>query len=296
MTPSKRWSEDPSGLSTFERRALEAGISVRRGSPAEIEVRSAAKLAIRNALLLKLPAAASVAASGAAGTSGAAETTAALGSGGAGSVAGTETAGLLGLAKPFGMGLLLGTVTMGALTGGQHLIASNSPPAPGRAPAPAISGAAPDAPAREHRVSTPAPALEAEEPRAAAPLARGDHGASAVRREVPRAEQPEGALDASTASYPTDSSVSSASGVAESRRMAEARALVRSNRPSEALRALDAIGRDFPNGVLTQEREALAIEALRALGNLTGARERADRFLERYPGSPHAASVRRARD
>jgi hypothetical protein len=51
-----------------------------------------------------------------------------------------------------------------------------------------------------------------------------------------------------------------------------------------------------PNSTLVQEREALAIEALGALGELATARERAARFLARYPASPHAEVVRRMLD
>lgn len=65
-------------------------------------------------------------------------------------------------------------------------------------------------------------------------------------------------------------------------------------RALEALSALDAIAREFPNGALAQEREALAIEALRVGGRSAEARLRATAFLARYPASPHAASVRHA--
>ncbi|HEX5098623.1 MAG TPA: hypothetical protein VFV94_03955, partial [Polyangiaceae bacterium] len=81
---------------------------------------------------------------------------------------------------------------------------------------------------------------------------------------------------------------------AESRKVATARSLLRSGQPRAALLVLDEARRDFPNGELTQEREALAIEALRALGSTTEARRRAEAFLARYPASPHATLVRRA--
>ena len=76
--------------------------------------------------------------------------------------------------------------------------------------------------------------------------------------------------------------------------MADARQLLRTGRGPEALAALDAIAREFPNGALAQEREALAIEALRVSGRSAEARARATKFLTRYPASPHASSVRRA--
>jgi hypothetical protein len=52
--------------------------------------------------------------------------------------------------------------------------------------------------------------------------------------------------------------------------------------------ALDAVTRHerrFPNGVLVQEREAMAIRALLLLGRGDDARSRADRFRQRFPDS-----------
>jgi hypothetical protein len=80
----------------------------------------------------------------------------------------------------------------------------------------------------------------------------------------------------------------------ESRRIAAARALKRAGRTREALAALDGIARDLPNGELVQEREALAIEALLTLGDRASARQRAAAFVQRFPGSPHTATARRA--
>jgi len=70
--------------------------------------------------------------------------------------------------------------------------------------------------------------------------------------------------------------------------------LLRSGQPRAALLVLEQAARDFPNGELSQEREALAIEALRELGNTTEARRRAEAFLARFPASPHAPIARRA--
>jgi hypothetical protein len=57
---------------------------------------------------------------------------------------------------------------------------------------------------------------------------------------------------------------------------------------------LNELTREFPNGVLTQEREALTIEALIGSGERERARSLALDFLQRHPTSPLAASVRRA--
>jgi hypothetical protein len=80
----------------------------------------------------------------------------------------------------------------------------------------------------------------------------------------------------------------------ESQRMARARALLRSGNAARALSELSALERDEPRGLLVQEREALLIEALSAVGQREVARERAAAFLKRYPSSPHARAVRRA--
>ena len=57
--------------------------------------------------------------------------------------------------------------------------------------------------------------------------------------------------------------------------------------PAEALALTGEHARRFPRGVLVQEREVLAIEALRGLGRTDEARARKDRFLSAYPGSAH---------
>jgi hypothetical protein len=63
----------------------------------------------------------------------------------------------------------------------------------------------------------------------------------------------------------------------------------------DARAALDQVGRlsvEFPHGKLAQEREALAMDCLAALGDGEGARARALAFLARFPESPYLARVR----
>jgi hypothetical protein len=50
----------------------------------------------------------------------------------------------------------------------------------------------------------------------------------------------------------------------------------------------------YPHGILDQEREALRIEALVALGRMDEARSRARAFEAAYPGSPHRARIAHA--
>ena len=80
----------------------------------------------------------------------------------------------------------------------------------------------------------------------------------------------------------------------ESQRVARARAFLRSGEAARSLQELHALERDEPAGLLVQEREALHIEALSALGRREEARERGAAFLKRYPTSPHVRSVKRA--
>ena len=80
----------------------------------------------------------------------------------------------------------------------------------------------------------------------------------------------------------------------ESRRVAEARGLLRAGRTAAGLVVLNDLTREFPHGVLMEEREALTIEALLGSGERERARSLALEFLQRHPNSPLATSVRRA--
>jgi len=72
----------------------------------------------------------------------------------------------------------------------------------------------------------------------------------------------------------------------------EARQALRQGDAARALRLLDEGRRLFPAGVLQQERERLAIEALTKSGRAAEASARAAAFLRKYPDSPHAAEIR----
>ena len=58
-----------------------------------------------------------------------------------------------------------------------------------------------------------------------------------------------------------------------------------------ALQAVELHGRRYPNGIMTEEREALAIKALAGKGNYGDARARGARFRERFPHSLLLASI-----
>jgi outer membrane lipoprotein YfiO len=72
----------------------------------------------------------------------------------------------------------------------------------------------------------------------------------------------------------------------------EARQALREGDAARALRVLEECRRVFPAGVLEQERERLAIEALVKDGRASDASARAAQFLRKYPDSPHAGEVR----
>lgn len=66
--------------------------------------------------------------------------------------------------------------------------------------------------------------------------------------------------------------------------------------PSMALELTDEAKRDFPNGMLVEEREAIAVQALAKLGRTEQAKQRGERFLSRYARGAHASAVRSALD
>ena len=61
--------------------------------------------------------------------------------------------------------------------------------------------------------------------------------------------------------------------------------------PAQALRWIREHEKRFPNGSLSQEREVLAVEVLRALGRSAEADARLTRFRERYPESIHGRRI-----
>lgn len=83
---------------------------------------------------------------------------------------------------------------------------------------------------------------------------------------------------------------------AESALLTEARAKLRSGDAAGATALLERLRAQFPNGVLRQEREVLAIDVLAARGNAQEAKRRAQAFVKQYPKSPHSAKLKRFLD
>lgn len=65
----------------------------------------------------------------------------------------------------------------------------------------------------------------------------------------------------------------------------------RIDRPRRALALVAQHERLYPHGMLTEEREAIAIEALARLGSRDAALARLARFEAAYPSSPHRARL-----
>ncbi len=264
MSDPRRWLEGGAGLDALERRVLRAG--------ADVKPPSGAKAAVWAAVT--------------------AETTLAAGSAAAGVGAGSAAGGLGGMvAKSLGLGAL---AAVGLLSVVQGVRALQSPADPRRlVPSTALEAvlrppSGPPAAALAKSEAAPADAPHTV-PLAAPPLAREGTRSEAVEVPMPVAKQ------GSTAAFepPVSEARPEATFRREVQAMARARAILRGGDAATALTALQELEREFPRGLLTQERDALTIEALQTLGQLDAARSRAKTFLLRYPGSPHSGSAQR---
>jgi hypothetical protein len=127
----------------------------------------------------------------------------------------------------------------------------------------------------------PAPQV-APAPRAVAPLPPLSSSATdeSVAKPAPLSNAPRPA--ASTTSL-----------AEEGRLLAKARQLVLSGQGRQALEVLRLSESRYPRSVLSPEREVITIEALAATGATGSAKQRSERFLKRYPASPHAGRLQR---
>jgi hypothetical protein len=80
---------------------------------------------------------------------------------------------------------------------------------------------------------------------------------------------------------------------AESALLTAARAALLDGNPRAAQASLAQMQAEFPHGVLSQEREVLAVEALAAEGKTEAAARHARAFIAAHPESPHSAQLRR---
>jgi outer membrane protein assembly factor BamD (BamD/ComL family) len=85
---------------------------------------------------------------------------------------------------------------------------------------------------------------------------------------------------------------SSANASEESQLVSSTRSLLRAGNAAAALQLLEHSASRFHPGILIQEREALCVEALAALGRTSEASAHAEAFIRAYPKSPYASRVR----
>jgi hypothetical protein len=260
MSDPARWLASDGGASDLEREVLGEGLDVDPPPQAQAAVWAALTVSL-------LPH------GGAAGGGGAAPQ--AAGAAGASVVKGGATA--VGVAKAFGTSAAI----KGALwlVGGAAVVAGavalRAPKASSVAPAVQAPIAQPAIEAKpESAPTTPEPAVEAP-----APQAQEAENLAVV--PPPAASQPAPAASERASRLREESAM-----------LAQARDALHGGDPTGALRILDAARVKFANGVLNQEREALAIEALARSNKTKAASQRAAAFLRAYPTSPHAAHVR----
>jgi hypothetical protein len=286
MSDPKRWLDEDGGAGPGERAFLQQGLSMDppKGAQDEVWMALCAQIGAAGGMAAApaaAPQAAAAASPGAAGAGGAVAT-------GKGAAAGMGSWGLAGagVAK----GLLIGLLCGGLAAGGYAAVAP-SRAVPLNAPAAeAPFGISPPAPAPH---SSPAPAASAsaeppdrtldERPAASARprITSAALGASAHASEAPSSPPP-----AESAATERESRLRD-----ERRMLGEARNVLRGGQAAQAIQKLDEMRERFPDGVLAQEREALAIEALARTGRREAAAARAEAFLRAYPKSPHRQRI-----
>ena len=296
MSAPKRWLDDGGGATRSERDLLRLGASH--------EPPAAAKDAVWTALLAQIPPVPPGSTGGGGGAPGA---------GGAKLSAGAKAAAAAGSGSAAVAGAVGGGLLKSALIGAGSalaLIATYTVFTPAQAPSVSVSvsvsatieTAAPDPGARSAPAGSPgqhaAPSPVAREtPEIAGSTATPDSIAppgtpTAVASGEPRvggaAPSSKGPVGSAGLAAPQDRETRL---LEESRRLTEARDALRRGDASGALAQLADLQRAVPGGILGQEREALAIEALAKSGRSGEAQSRARAFLLAYPQSPHAARV-----
>jgi hypothetical protein len=282
MSAPKRWLDDTGNEGRLERELL------RRD--AEMEPPAGAKDQVWAALIAQLPpspgdgggTSGSDAGGGGSGTAGSGATGGAL-PGALGKAALTSAAGG-GLLKSalIGAASALALVTV-------YSVATPDPP----------EESAPTAPLVAPSATSAAPSPRAASTSAVAPASSADVAPSAEPRAADRDADRGAATPSPTVAPSSSAALGAEPGAAEresrlreeSQRLSEARDALRRGDTQRALALLDDVRQRFPGGVLAQEREALAIEALSRSGKGAEAKARAAAFKDAYPTSPHGARV-----
>ena len=181
---------------------------------------------------------------------------------------------------PRGSSLLakLGVVTGLAVLIGAGLFVARKQPGQAASPSvvPSLASAVSKAPPEV--VTRPAPV-------AAAPPA------SAIASAASSASAPVSSLsNTRIAAEPSKSGARAAGGPSEPALLEQARRVLASD-PAAALALTAQAATLFPHGILAQEREVIAIEALRRLNRRAEADRRAAAFAKAFPGSVHQRAV-----
>jgi hypothetical protein len=284
MTDPKRWLEDGGGATFDERELLRAGRDTR--------LPDALRKRVWAGVTTGLAAVETAAAAGSALQNGAAA------KGALTLLSSTAIKGMAALAIAGGVGL--GVVSLrssmqprgaASLSGAARSVAAEAPVSNGwEQSTPAV-----DLPrASELEVREPHDTANAETPTVS--------GAQDARARAPRARPNVRSASPAPVSRPVEGDPAPVDGSREARRasrLAEESAAVVAIRKTllagdaaEALRMLDRASAQFPDGVLGQEREALAVRALVQSGQKEAARKRGEGFLRAFPRSPHAAELR----
>ena len=142
----------------------------------------------------------------------------------------------------------------------------------------------------QHRVVTSAPRIAAPLPVVEAPPASPSVSLEPVVTPEELARVPSDRPSANTASSPPPSSPTSTL-AAERSLLDEARHALARGEPGAGLAPLNRHAARFPKGILTEEREALAVRILCALGNTGAATARAENFHRQFPNSLFTPAV-----
>jgi len=200
-------------------------------------------------------------------------------------------AGLFSLvAKSLAVGAAVGLALMGAGTLAERARHNDEPPGTPGKPSAASPGFRPRPPAMRAPLAT-----QPDSSVSTSPLL-GPTASSSPAREHVAANNPalSSAAPPSAASSPTTATLedTSASLSQQARELAELKRLIDSGATTEALRRLD---QDFSEGAtsaLSEERDALHVQALARAQRRDEARSFARRFLARYPHSPYFETMR----
>jgi len=189
-------------------------------------------------------------------------------------------------APPLGGGSAVWGVALGTLlaAGTAALWIPPRPSAPhGSQVAPAATQGAEE---RSIESAEPRPAVEAN--RGAAPSEAASVAPTSSAREDPAPQRL--APASSAAGSPGPSAAPPSRTMSEVEILAPAKEALKQS-PARALELTNEHAARFPGGVLTQEREVIAIEALVALGRGAEARQRAASFVAHFPASAHRRRI-----